>query len=154
MDKVQEYLKEWTIQYVKNKDIVRRDIVSFNENTPDADIFVEFKERKHTFFIEPLLKDSEQILKRIEDAKTKLEAKYSTIVMLNSKENLKVVKNIWEKLAADPGISLYFVNPLSAMQKIWIVYPSTHNKISDKSTLGVLFEAVEETNYEDIARRL
>ena len=154
MDKVQEFLREWTFQYLKNKDLTRGNIKDIKEKVSNIDLFVEFKNKKQVIVIEPELKDVKAILIRLNEAKNKLNAKHSAIVVLNNKQNLDSIKNSWENLIADSGLSLYFVNPLSVMQRIWIVFPSTHEKISDKDTLNSLFEAVEEIEYKEIAKRL
>lgn len=154
MDKVQEYLREWTVQYIRNKDIVRRNIKNIEEKFSDIDIFVEFKDKKQVIIIEPIIKDLNSTLIRMNEAKNSLDSKNSVIVVLNNRKNLKSLKDNWENLVNDSGLSIYFVNPLSAMQRIWIVYPHTHEKISNKNTLNSLFESVEEIDYEEIEKRL
>lgn len=154
MDKVQEYLKEWAVQYIKNKDIIRKNILNLKENISNIDIFIEFKEKKQVIIVKPIITDIKTLLLRLNKAKTSLDAKQAVLVVLNNKKNLKSIKDDWDNLIKDPGLSIYFVNPLSMIQRIWIVYPYTHAKISTKNTLNTLFEAVQEIGFEEIEKRL
>ena len=73
---------------------------------------------------------------------------YSSLVVLNNKENLKKVIEDWSKLTKDPKFRIFFVNP--CVNKRWIIYPYTHNRITEKSALkpglNALFESVESIN--------
>lgn len=154
MDKAQEFLKSWILEYIKNRDLITRQIVTIKEETKHVDIFIEYKDKKQVIVVQPQILDIENTLIRINSAKNDLDAIHSAIVLLNSKENLKTVLDAWEKITEDTHLSFYFVNPFSNTNKIWIVYPSTHNKISTKSTLKVLFDTVEETSVETIKERI
>jgi len=153
-DKVQEYLREWTFHYIKNKDLVRNNIIDIKEKFSDCDIFIEFKDKKQIILIEPILTNINETMLRLNKLKNELDAKYTAVVTLNNKENIKTVKDNWENLITDDGLSIYFVNPISDTQRIWIVFPKTHEKISDKNTLSVLAESVQEIDYKEIEKRL
>ncbi len=55
------------------------------------------------------------------------------LVIGNNYENLKTVLIFWNELAKNQNLCILFVNPISSEK--WIVYPYTHNRISEKATL-------------------
>ncbi|MBW3014969.1 hypothetical protein KY330_00945 [Candidatus Woesearchaeota archaeon] len=116
MDKPKAFLKEWTKEYLKNKDLIRRAIISITEDKEGVDLFVEFKEKTQAFLIEPEIDNLIATLEKLNSAKTNLKASHSSIVLLNSKENLKKVIDSWSELIKDNTLSLYFINPFSETQ--------------------------------------
>ncbi|MBW3003053.1 hypothetical protein KY337_00685 [Candidatus Woesearchaeota archaeon] len=152
MDKVQEYLKEWAFHYIKNKDLTRNNIVEIKERVSGVDLFVEFKDKKQIIIVEPVIKDMNITLIRLNELRNKLSAEHASIIVLNNKQNLETVKGSWDDLANDPKLSIYFVNPLSPMQRVWIIFPYTHARISDKNSLNSLFEAVQEIEHKDMEK--
>ena len=92
MDEVSSFLIEWTVNYIKNKDILVRKIESIEMDRNGFDIIVKYKDRTNFFIIIPLIKDIEELTKRMDK-----EGHYSQ-VMLNNKENFEVIVNNWKKL--------------------------------------------------------
>lgn len=115
-------LLEWTIFFVKNKDIMKREIKDYKILKNYVDF--EYKDRKHTYYMYPELND---------EAITVSEKGITTIVCLNKKDNLNFVVKNWDKLTKNKTFSMVFVHPTSNQR--WIIYPYTHNSVTEKSSL-------------------
>lgn len=126
-------LLEWTIFFVKNKDILKKEIKDYKilKNYIEFD----YGDRKHTYYVYPQL-NSELIEHSTKDT--------ATVVCLNKKENLKFVVDNWDKIIKNKKFSIVFVH-MSSNQR-WIIYPYTHNMITEKSALKsglqTLFEQI------------
>lgn len=120
---------EWIIYYAKNKDIIKKEIKEYKilKN------YVEFecKDKKHIYYACPEL--NEEIIEKSKDG-------WVTVVCLNKKENINFTVSNWERLIKNPKFSMIFVNPVSHQK--WIIYPHTHNKITEKSTLKLGLETM------------
>ncbi len=140
MDKITKYLKDWTTEFLRHKDIINKSIVEIKEK--DNVLIVKYKEKKQTFIIEPETNSFSKIIELSE------KGEYVSLICLNTRENLNNLIKYWEKLAKSPKISIYFVNPESNFDRKWIIFPHTHNMISDqdslKTGLEALFANVEE----------
>ena len=72
---------------------------------------------------------------------------YFSIVTLNSKENFDMIIKNWHKLISFKFLNIIFANPFSALDKKWVIFPYTHHKICDESSLEnglrAMFEMVE-----------
>lgn len=140
-DKVALLLADWTINFVKNKDIVSKKIEKIENGKDGFDIYVKYRDREQYFIIAPSISDIDSITQRISDNS------YFSIVALNSKENLDKIIKSWKKLVNFKFLSLIFVNPFSELDKKWIIFPYTHHKVCDESSLenGLksMFEMVE-----------
>ena len=83
---------------------------------------------------------------------------YFSIVTLNSKENFGAMLKNWNKLIDFKFLNIIFINPFSETDKKWIVFPCTHNKICDESSLesGLksIFETVEIIDEQELADKL
>jgi len=143
MEKAEEFLAGWTENYLKNRDLILRRIEKLSRQKEKIE--VKYKDRQHTYLIEPFLE--ENILKKLSDS-------HQTIVCFNTKENIEFALKHWEELIKHAYLSIFFVNPFSKTEKIWIIYPQTHHGISDKATLnqGIysLAEQVESTAKKEI----
>lgn len=151
-DKLTDFLKKWCFGYIKNKDIILNKIVSMDMQEDHID--VKYKDKEQTFLIIPEIKNiNEDVLRLQEFSKTGVS---TTLVILNTKENLDKIINKWDKLIQDPKFSIYFANPLSDLDKVWIIFPRTHNIVTERSSLSsglkALAENVEEFTKEDIKR--
>ena len=140
-DKSRSFLLDWTVNFIKNKDIVAKKIEKIENNKDGFDLFVKYRDREQYFIIAPNLADIDSIMQRIND---KL---HFTIVTLNSKGNFDAMLKSWDMLINFRFLSIIFVNPFSELDKKWIVFPYTHHKISDDSSLKnglkAIFEMVE-----------
>ncbi len=122
-------LLEWIIAYAKNKDIIKKEIKDYKilKN------YVEFemKDKKYTYYAYPELND--EILDKCSEG-------WVTAVCLNSKKNINFVVSNWDKLTKNNKFSLIFAHPSSNQR--WIIFPYTHDKITERKTLKLGLEAM------------
>jgi hypothetical protein len=147
MDKLQEFLKGWLINYLKNRNIAFRNIEKIEEK--GTDIFVKYKDKDAMFYIRPFLKDFAEFSQKKDNI---------TVVVFNSKANLDALISGWEKIKQNKGLSVYFVNPFSETEIKWFIVPYTHDKICDaqslKQGLKSMFDTVEPISEEQAERRV
>jgi hypothetical protein len=118
-------LSDWTINYVKNRDLTFRKLVSFKEHAKDEYIGFEFKDKTVAHFI--IDKVSDKIFDMIKSHDHKI------IVCLNSDENFKFLIKNWKKLSDIKNLSFLFVN-LKINDK-WVINPHTHSMIADPDSI-------------------
>lgn len=140
MEKELKLLKEWAVNYIKNKDILTKFIEEIDESPKEWDIAVKTKTGEKYYLVVPDIGDFNEIAKRIE-------GKSVVVVALNTKKNLDVLIKNWENAAKHPGLCFIFVNPDSEIEKKWIVFPYTHEKVTEKKSLErglkALFQTVD-----------
>jgi len=145
-NKSQSFLVDWTINFVKNKDVISKKIEHIENGKDGFDLFVKYKDREQYFIILPKIVEVDDIIRKINSIASS-NAVYFSVVMLNSKENFEIMLKSWNKLITFKFLNLIFVNPFSEFDKKWIVFPYTHHKISDESSLEnglkAMFEMVE-----------
>ncbi len=150
MDKLKILLKGWTKGFLKHKDIIKKEILDIEENKEGFDLTINTKDgkRKH-YIILPLAENINRIIEKLDDDD------FFGVVMLNTKDNLKVILSNWETISRFKKLCLFFVNPFSETEKKWMIFPYTHSKISDKesleSGLKSLFDSVDCLSKKDIA---
>lgn len=138
------YLADWTKRYIENKDIVLQKIVSI-EKTENG-LFVKFKDKEQTFVSVPFVKDVKDVLEKLKKIEN-----YKTLVVLNSLANLKAVINNWNDFVSlGNKFNIYFINPFSKTERIWILSPYTHNFIADVDSLELGLKTMSE-NVEYVA---
>ncbi|MEM4337055.1 MAG: hypothetical protein QXG86_03555 [Candidatus Woesearchaeota archaeon] len=139
MKEVYNFLKEWAINFVKNKDIFIKTIIDIQER--GREITIRHKHKEQKLFIDPFLEHIDNDLKIINEDTD------ASIICLNKEENLKTLIDKWAKLVIYKHLSIVFVNPFSEGQKYWAIFPYTHNKIADEQSLiqglKTMFEQVE-----------
>ncbi|MGV8141567.1 MAG: hypothetical protein ACP5NW_03960 [Candidatus Woesearchaeota archaeon] len=118
-------LSEWTINYVKNKDLTFRKLVSYKEHAKEEYIEFEFKDRTVAQFIVDRV--SENIFDKIKGHEHKV------IVCLNTDENFKFLIKNWKKISDIRNLSFLFVN-LKLNDK-WVINPHTHSMIADPDSI-------------------
>ncbi|MBI2652484.1 hypothetical protein HYX00_03370 [Candidatus Woesearchaeota archaeon] len=140
-DKSHSFLLDWTISFIKNKDIVAKKIEKIENGKDGFDLYVKYKDRQQYFIIVPNITDIDSLIQKINNNF------YFSIVTLNSKENFDIILKNWDKLINFKFLNLIFVNPFSELDKKWIVFPYTHHKICDESSLETglkaMFDMVE-----------
>ncbi len=129
MDKSRSFLVEWTVRYVKYKDVVAKKIVNIENGRNGFDLYVKYKDREQYFIIAPSIVDFDAIIEKISNDY------YFSVVTLNSKENFDCVIKSWGRLIAFKFLNIIFVNPFSQIDKQWVVFPYTHHKICDEASL-------------------
>jgi hypothetical protein len=134
-------LKEWALNYIKNGDILVRQIEKIEENKDGWDIVVTTKSGMKFYLIVPKIEGFEGLLKKIGD-------KRITVVVFNTKPNLEVIMENWSKIKDYPNLCIMFVNPNSELDKKWLVFPHTHERVTEKASLKkglkALFQTVEQ----------
>ena len=146
-----DFLVKWTIDFIKNKDIIARKIENIENGKDGFDLYVKYRDREQYFIIVPVISSLDSILQRINGNF------YFSIVTLNSKENFQNILNGWNKLVQFKFLNIIFVNPFSEIDKKWIIFPYTHNMISDgslKNGLKSLFEMVEPIEEQQFLARI
>ncbi len=150
--KSRAYMIEWALNFVKNKDVVAKKIEKIENGKGGFDLYVKYKDKEQYFIIMPKITDINSVLQRINN-----NAHFS-IVTLNSKENFNVLQNNWNKLVNFKFLNIIFANPFSNTDKKWTIFPYTHNKICDESSLKTglnsMFGMVEPIEEEQLAAKI
>lgn len=140
-DKSYSFLVEWAMHFIKNKDIISKKIEKIENGKDGFDIYVKYKDREQYFIIAPTIADIDLIIERLNNNF------YFSIVTLNSRGNFEIILKNWNKLVNFRFLNIIFVNPFSELDKRWVVFPHTHHKICDESSLEnglrAMFEMVE-----------
>jgi len=152
MDKIHSYLVDWTINFIKNRDIVTKEIDKIEKNK-EFDFSVKYKDGKEAFFIvKPSIEKVDKVLEKIN------KDSYLCITILNNKNNLDTIVRNWKKLIEYKFLSIFFINPFSQIDKKWIIYPYTHHKICDESSLELglksMLEMVNQIDEKQLKARL
>ncbi|MBW3022966.1 hypothetical protein KY308_02595 [Candidatus Woesearchaeota archaeon] len=139
MTQVIEFLKEWIINYVKNKDVFLKTIVEIKQG--DKEVDVKHKHKEQRYFLDPFLEDIDKNLKAIKEDTD------AAIVCFNTKDNFEVLIKKWKDISLYKHLSMIFLNPFSETQKVWAIYPYTHSRIADEESLETglksMFDQVE-----------
>ena len=114
-------LKEWIQSYLKNRDAVEGDILSFEDK--GSDFIVHKKSGPVLFLIRPDISDT---------AELNISGKFSLVVK-NNRKNLDFVINRWDVFSKLQGLCIYFVNPRTNDK--WLLNPYVHNQVTEKSAL-------------------
>ncbi len=142
IDKLVSFLVEWVEKYLRNKDLVNKALKELKHSDGEVDAKFEHKEQK--LVILPELDDANAVLKRLGQVKDR----HLTLVTLNNQNNLDILIKYWHEFVdLGPKFSIFFVNPFSKTDKIWIIYPYVHQRIADEASLALglkaMFEIVE-----------
>jgi hypothetical protein len=137
MAEVKDVLKDWIVEYVKNKDSMTRQITSIQKDAENVDIFVEGTLKSQFIIVQPELNDLGKL--------DSLKDKHIVLVTANTKENAEFLIGHWEELVKYPHLCVYFVNPNSSMDKRWVIFPATHDKITERRTLRKGIESLYAT---------
>lgn len=122
-----KYLAEWFVRYTKNRDLTFRKISSIKEE--GNSVFVEQKDGKRIHnIVEPFPEDFGKLADSIKEEN-------KGIVVYNTLDNFENMVKAWKKLAEMSGLTIYFVNPFSKLEKKWILRPHIHARISDAESL-------------------
>lgn len=139
MKNIINFLREWAVNYARNKDILAKTIIEIKEHEAEVDVKHKHKEQK--YFIDPFLESCEKNLKSIK------EDSHASIVCFNTKDNFRILSEKWGDFVNFRHLNLIFLNPFSNEQKVWVIFPHTHNNIADPDSLKLglqtMFEQVE-----------
>jgi len=141
-----KYLLEWFVRYIKNRDLIFRRISDIIEE--GNKLIVKQKDGKTLhYYIEPFPDD-------FGNFSASATEEHCGIVVYNSAENFEKLTSAWSKLSSMPGLTLYFVNPFSKLDKRWVLRPHIHARISDaeslKQGLRSMYETVEPISKKEI----
>jgi hypothetical protein len=126
LSKPAKYLADWFVRYTKNRDLLFKKISDIKEDGNKVIITQKDGSVIH-YYVEPFPDDFEKLAAMPEEQKG--------IVLYNSKDNFDRMMKAWKRLSETKGLTIYFVNPFSKLDKRWIINPHVHNKISDKASL-------------------
>jgi hypothetical protein len=126
LSKPTKYLVDWFVRYTKNRDLLFKKISEIREEGNKVIIKQKDGSVIH-YYVEPFPEDFDNLAAMPEEQKG--------LVVYNSKDNFDRMMKAWKKLSETKGLTIYFVNPFSKLDKRWIINPHVHNKISDKASL-------------------
>lgn len=136
--KAHQHLVEWTVDYLKNKDVMLRKIELIEKNKYGFDIYVKSNDKEQFFIVKPVIDNANDIFSKLDSER------HFGLVVLNTAGNLDVLVKRWDDFAKIKGLAVYFVNPFSQLDKRWIVYPYTHNSICERGSLERGLKAMSE----------
>ncbi len=129
-------LEEWTIQFVKHRDLFKKSLESFEKS--EGLITFKFKDKRVQYFLRDSL--SEEIIPKIQ------KAAHKTIVCSYAENNIEFVIKNWEAISEQENLLIIFVNPLTG--KKLLLNPKSHNAVADPESLELgirtMFEAGKE----------
>lgn len=120
-----DILLDWITVHVKNRDLLHRAIRSI-ESAPGYDLVVRRDDEDQYFIVMPELGGVDGIVYKAAGRKL-------GIVTFNTEKNVLFLIKNWDALRVVPKLCFYFVNPASNDR--WILYPKTHDLITDSSAL-------------------
>src|SRR3989344_8168072 len=128
-------LRSWILNYLKNKDIVSKEIQSVKENIDGFDFVFETSKGTKFVLVCPILSSDESFFNKIS---------LSTVILVvyNTKKNLDFLIDNWQKFIVNPKLCIFFVNPKLTANSKWILYPHTHNSLIDKGSLRAGLESL------------
>lgn len=119
---VHEQLSEWVKVFLQNRDVFNKVITGLEK--VNGDLLVKRSNGDLLVFVRPELDDISDV--SVRDGP-------SVLAVLNSKRNLDAVIKNWDVLSKKKDLCVYFINPNSNDK--WLLYPYTHNQITEKSAL-------------------
>ncbi len=128
-DKAHEFLKEWIISFIKNRDLIHKRVESIKEEDQGFDICIKFKDKEQFFVVEPVIEDIKKTLSRFDTQR------HFGLVVLNTSNNFNTLLSNWKDFVNIKNLCIYFINPFSNLDKKWIIYPHTHNNICEDGAL-------------------
>ena len=135
-DQIISYLSEWTVNYLRSKDVFLNEIVDIIKNDS---IHVKFKNEDKFFLLIPTLENIDTLIEVLRDKPT------TVVVALNSKPNFQFLIENWKRIVDFKQFSIIFLNPFSASEKKWVINPYTHNKICDPASLKAGLKSIFDT---------
>lgn len=158
MADIHSFLVEWAINFIKNKDIVSKKVEKIEHRKDGFDLYVKYKDREQYFIITAKIADIEPVLQKINSSGHISSSCHFSILTLNSNENFESLLKNWSRIINFKFLNIIFINPFSATDKKWIIFPHTHHKICDESSLEAglraMFEGVEIIDEQQLAEKI
>ena len=113
-------LMEWSTIFLRQKDMIKREIESLEEK--DGYVVIHCKDGTTKIVI-------------VKDVLTpaSLKENPSAIICLNTKNNVLALHQDWEPFSKEEMLLLVFANPKT--NEKWLLRPHLHHKIADKESL-------------------
>jgi hypothetical protein len=150
-DKAHQYLVDWIVDFLKNKDLLLKKIELIEKNKDGFDVYIKFRDKEQFFIVKPLTGDIDKKLSKFN------EQGHFGLVVFNTKSNFDILIRNWDKIVKFKNLSVYFINPFSQLDKKWIIHPYVHNNICERNALekGLrsMFEMVEPLTEDNIKDR-
>ena len=147
---IDSFLIDWSVRYLENRDFIQKLIENIKKNKNESNFTIHYKDKVKYFALKTNL--DEDIFNKLKNDE------HFGIITLNTSSNISFVVNNWKKLIKLKFLSIYFINPLSKLDKVWILFPCVHDKICDKTSLeqGLksMSEMVERIDYNELEQKL
>jgi len=127
-------LKESFKRYIKNKDLIKKEIISIRDSNDG--LILRYKNKKIDVLITPEVNNEKKILK-------KLNKRNIFLVFLNKRKNFDFLVKKWNILKNYKNLTIFFLN--QNQEKVWAIKPYFHNKICDDSSLKKGLKTMFET---------
>jgi hypothetical protein len=127
MQNIVSYMTEWIIHYLRNKDIVAKNIISID--IVSDGLLVKYKNSEQFYKLLPSIVDCNEIIQKIKEHLN------LALVLLNSRDNFQIITQNWKRFIDFPQFTILFINPFSQLDTKWIINPYIHNKICDNASL-------------------
>jgi hypothetical protein len=116
-------LREWAVHHIKQKDLVKHDLISFKEEA--GRVVCEYKEGRGVFYCKENL--DLDLMKPVPNDEN------ATFVCLCNEHNFKLLVDHWDLFKTKSNFSFIFLNP--SLAEKWVIQPYVHAKIADPATL-------------------
>ncbi|MCH8003502.1 MAG: hypothetical protein IH934_02630 [Nanoarchaeota archaeon] len=127
MNNVNSFIVDWSIRFLENKDSVKGEIVNIEKYKEGFDFIINYKDKTKYFIVSLTLEGD--IINRIKNDS------YYGIFTLNNSTNIRFIVSNWKQLVEFRFLNIYFVNPFSDSDKVWVICPYIHDKICDRTSL-------------------
>ncbi len=142
-------LREWMLQFLRNRDAFFRKIAEIKEQAIPV---VRYKDGIEQRIL--ILPDFSKAAAALSGAK---EDEHLIISTLSNKKNKESLRAQWNALVPYKFLTLYFINPHSSSEKKWVLMPHVHQKVCDQTSLmhgfNSLSEMVEDITEEQMVNK-
>ena len=138
MDKA---LGEWTLIYVRNRDLTFRKLVKHEEHLTKGYIDFHFKDKIQTYIIIDRIDNS--LFDTIKEHDT------NVAVCLNIEDNFKFLIKNWKKFSEIKNLSFIFVN--LKLNERWVINPHTHSMVADPKSIETGLKTMFDTANGNVA---
>ncbi len=124
-----ESLKGWGIRFIRNRDLIKREISSIDDDGPK--ITVNLKDKRKIQYL---------VCLKLTGKDLEFDG---TIICVNDRDNVLTLYEHWNKAIKSTGLKIIFCEP--DQNKKFIICPNTHDKIADRSSLKMGLLSMHET---------
>lgn len=133
-----EFLMNWIVRYVKNKDLILKKIVDVTLDS--GGVSVKNKSGQISRYVVLLSLASLESVVSSQPKDCEL-----CVITINSKDNMNFLVKKWDFAVSNSFLTVIFVNPFSDLDEKWVVKPSIHARICEKKNLARSFSSISET---------